>query len=362
MRRTRRSRRNDGTLCWEKMSLREALRYGEHFLERSGIADARTDAWLLLEYVTGMRQTEYLARQSEALPAEARERYRELLLSRGKHIPLQHLTGEQEFMGLSFRVDGHVLIPRQDTETLVEEALGCLRPGMRVLDLCTGSGCIAVSLAKLGPWEGQGRSVPGPAGDRAETPEPGQPGKTAGELEPGPAADRAGTSEPGQPGEAAGESGPVPAGELAAVEPGPPVDASDVSEEALAVARGNARRLGARVRFIRSDLFEAITDRYDMIVSNPPYIRTAVIGELDEEVRLHEPRLALDGHADGLFFYRRIVEESGARLKPGGRLLLEIGYDQAEAVCGLLRQAGFGEIRVVRDLAGHDRVVCARRV
>lgn len=349
-------------LCDARITCGEALRIGEAYLQGCGICDAAADAWLLFEFVTGMSRAHFLAERGAlleqaahreaiknggcdlppnagegALPEQAAAaRYRDLLLQRGAHIPVQHLTGEQEFMGFPFYVNGHVLIPRQDTEILVEEALKCLRAGdsrspiakrfemaaalcrrtqvrgryFRVLDLCTGSGCIAVSLAKLGP-------------DGAES-------QRASHF----------------PEEAGG---------------GVQVDASDISEAALAVARRNVKRNHAAVRLIRSDLFEAVSGPYDMIVSNPPYIRTEVIAELDEEVRLHEPQLALDGHEDGLYFYRRIAGESGAYLKDGGFLLLEIGYDQSEAVEALLREAGFEEIRTVKDLAGLDRVVCARK-
>lgn len=307
------------------MTLRELLRSGEEYLKEHDVADASVDAWLLLEHVTGLGRAQYLARAEEQLEkvcgflqtakavepqtrscsADAKfelragseqdmiRSYHKLLEQRGRHIPLQHLIGEQEFMGLSFLVNEHVLIPRQDTETLVEEALKRLRPGMRVLDLCTGSGCIAVSLAKLGP-------------DAS-------------------------------------------------------IDASDISPEALAVARENARRLGAQIRFIESDLFTQIDGQYDMIVSNPPYIRSSIIVELAEEVRLHEPIQALDGSEDGLHFYREIIRRSPAHLTDGGWLLFEIGYDQAEAVCALMAENGFTEIEVIRDLAGHDRVVSGRR-
>ena len=292
------------------MTLREMLRFGEDYLTRRGIADASVDAWLLLEHVTGLSRAQYLAQAAEPLDGfcgDLFHKYQELLEQRGRHIPLQHLTGEQEFMGLTFLVNEHVLVPRQDTETLVEEALARLRPGMCVLDLCTGSGCIAVSLAKLGP-EYLARKA------------------------------------------AEDDSWKIC------------VDASDILTEALAVARENAKRLGAQIRFIESDLFAEISGEYDMIVSNPPYIRTAEIGELSEEVRLHEPLQALDGAEDGLRFYREIVRQSPAHLAKDGCLLFEIGYDQAEAVRELMEKAGFGEIRVVRDLAGHDRVIEGRKI
>jgi release factor glutamine methyltransferase len=293
------------------MTLYEALRSGELLLAQQGISDAATDAWLLLEYVTGMTRTRFLVERMQEMPEEDLTRYQGLLSQRAVHIPLQHLTGTQEFMGLTFHVNEHVLIPRQDTEILVEEALHRLQPGMRVLDLCTGSGCIAISLAKLACGSGQGS-------DRWKG-DPVLPKKKIS------------------------------------------VDAADISEEALEVAAENVRELQADVRLIHSDLFTELIGAYDMIVSNPPYIRTEVIGTLSEEVRLHEPYGALDGKADGLYFYREIVRQSSTYLKAGGWLLFEIGYDQGKAVSELLGTAGYEEIQVRKDLAGLDRVVMGRR-
>lgn len=274
-------------------TLYAVLKEGEAYLREHAIADAQTDAWLLMEYVTGISRALFLAERMSVMKEEDRRRYERLLHERGRHVPLQHLTGTQEFMGFPFTVNEHVLIPRQDTEILVEEALKYLRSGMRVLDMCTGSGCIAVSLKKLCP--------------------------------------------------------------------GLLVDAVDISPEALHIAEKNAELLGAKVRFMHSDLFEKVTDEYDVIVSNPPYIRTSVIGTLSEEVRLHEPHLALDGMEDGLYFYRRIIRESDAHLKEGGMLLFEIGYDQAAGVTELLLEKGYKETHTLQDLAGLDRVVGGKR-
>lgn len=127
------------------------LKEGEAYLREHAIEDAQTDAWLLMEYVTGISRALFLAERMSIMKEDEKQRYEKLLYERGRHIPLQHLTGTQEFMGFSFEVNEHVLIPRQDTEILVEEALQYIRPGMRVLDMCTGSGCIAISLAKLCP-------------------------------------------------------------------------------------------------------------------------------------------------------------------------------------------------------------------
>ena len=310
----------------EKCSLQEALKRAEQYLNAYGIADASVDAWLLLEYVTGISRTRFLMDRGQLMQEEARMRYQNLLRKRGTHIPLQHLTGVQEFMGLEFLVNEHVLIPRQDTEILVEEAMKRLRPGMRVLDLCTGSGCIGISLAKL--WTG---------------------GVWQQELDQCDALWRAAAAAAGKP--------------LAIC-----VDGADISEEALKMAQKNAERLEVPVRLIHSDLFNICTTQtecaelgvYDMIVSNPPYIRTSVIEELSEEVRLHEPFGALDGKEDGLYFYDRIIRESSAHLSENGWLLFEIGYDQGEAVSRLLAENGFTDIAVVPDLAGLDRVVYGR--
>ncbi|MCC8137054.1 MAG: peptide chain release factor N(5)-glutamine methyltransferase [Clostridiales bacterium] len=316
-------------------SFLHACKKAEQYLMSYGIEDAAVDAWYLLEYATGISRTAYLADRGQNMSKKQRDAYAALVNRRGAHIPLQRLTGKQEFMGLSFRVNENVLIPRWDTETLVQLALQKLeayaaamkngiggdlsetvpekeetsgRQGgqeLRVLDLCTGSGCIAVSLAKH--WE---------------------------QL----------------PGQAAGLR----------------ITASDISEEAVAAARENAERLQADVRVIRSDMFSEFesdgpeSSRFHMIVSNPPYIRTAVIEELSEEVRSHEPRIALDGGEDGLDFYRKIIRESCGYLMPGGWLLLEIGFDQGNAVTQLMRQNGFSEVAVAKDLPGHDRVVSGR--
>ena len=183
----------------------------------------------------------------------------------------------------------HVLIPRFDTEILVEEVMKELHDGFSILDMCTGSGCILLSLLKYSN-NCSGVGV-------------------------------------------------------------------DISENALAVAKENQKRLGLDASFVQSDLFEQITGKYDIIVSNPPYIRSDVIPTLMEEVRLHEPVLALDGTEDGLFFYRKIVKESTDYLNGGGWLFFEIGYDQGEAVKKLMEENGFKNVKVVKDYAGLDRVV-----
>ena len=302
------------------MTYGELYRRGRDALEAAGVPEAELDARLLLEWVCGTDRNDLLAHGDRERSAGEQEEYERLIAGRKGRIPLQHLTGVQAFMGLEFAVDGHVLVPRQDTEVLVEEALRNLHDGMRILDMCTGSGCILISLLH---YSNDCRGV-----------------------------------------------------------------GADISGEALAVARGNAERLlgasacawmrdgtevldgcGAddppcaedrqgRISLIESDLFDGIEGRFDIIVSNPPYIRSGEIPGLMPEVREHEPVLALDGGEDGLDFYRRILEGCRAHLCGGGMLFLEIGYDQGEAVSGLLEEAGFLEVAVVKDYAGLDRVVC----
>lgn len=271
------------------MTLREAWNLGKKRLTAAEVPDADLDAWYLLEWCTGVSRSHYLAYPDEIISHDQEEQYRASLVKRERRIPLQQITGEQEFMGLSFYVNEHVLIPRQDTEILVEETAKFLRDGMQFLDLCTGSGCILLSLLHLKPGvEGTG---------------------------------------------------------------------VDLSPEALKVAEKNRERLGAKAALIQCDLFDKIESAFDVIVSNPPYIKRAEIETLMDEVRLHEPYMALDGHEDGLYFYRKIAEEAPKYLRAGGGLFLEIGCDQGACVAELLRQQGFADVKVVKDLAGLDRVV-----
>ena len=277
------------------MKYEEARKETEKLLLQADVPDAGWDAWCLLEYAIASAEgkkvdrTWYLLNREEEIPQKTLECYKQLAQKRKERIPLQHLTGEQEFFGYPFYVNEHVLIPRQDTEILVEEALKRKKEGMRILDMCTGSGCILLSILKqMRQAEGVG---------------------------------------------------------------------ADISEKALEVAKKNAQRLQVDASFIQSDLFTNVKGRYNMIVSNPPYIETQVIEGLMPEVRKHEPRLALDGREDGLYYYRSIISQCPAYLKEGADLLFEIGSGQAEAVEGLLLDAGFTDICTVKDLAGLDRVV-----
>lgn len=271
------------------MTFREAISFGERQLNDVGIVDAQNDAWLLLTFVCKIDRTFYYVHMDEQMSIEQQAEYENVINKRAEHVPLQYITGEQEFMGNAFHVNESVLIPRQDTETLVEESLKLVRPGMKVLDMCTGSGCILISILKnVVDVEGFGY---------------------------------------------------------------------DISKQALNVAKENAKLNNVIATFEPSDLFEKVTDTFDIIVSNPPYIPTAVIGTLMPEVAVYEPIQALDGKEDGLYFYRKIITSASDYLKENGKLLFEIGHDQGESVSNLMREAGYKDVRVVKDLAGNDRVV-----
>lgn len=276
------------------MTYRELLGEGKRSLEEAGVPEAGLNARLLLERACGISSSDLLAHGDENPKAGRQKVYEELIERRSRRIPLQHLTGMQNFMGLDFLVDENVLIPRQDTEILTEEVLKNLHDGMRVLDMCVGSGCILISLLRYSNnCEGVG---------------------------------------------------------------------ADISEDALAVARENAARLlgdegSGIVSFVCSDLFREIDEKFDVIVSNPPYIRSGDIPGLMPEVREHEPLQALDGGEDGLLFYRRILREGTGHLWGGGMLFFEIGHDQGQEVSRLMEEAGFLEVNVVKDYAGLDRVV-----
>ncbi len=303
-------------------TLRQIIETGRAELEAAGVEEAALDAWYLLEYTAGISRAAYYGEPERILEEPLAEQYLHYIGMRKKRIPLQHITGEQEFMGYPFYVNEHVLIPRQDTETLVEEAVKLIRAKLRgnergaeesgrdadniagieceeerkvkILDMCTGSGCILLSIMKLCPQlEGTG---------------------------------------------------------------------CDISGEALAVARRNAERLVVDAKWIESNLFDRLSegrfDRpcYDVIVSNPPYIRTAEIEILQDEVRLHDPRIALDGREDGLYFYRRIVKDSVSFIKDGGSLIFEIGWDQGKDVAELMTEHGYENVTIKKDLSGLDRV------
>lgn len=272
------------------MTYREAIVLGEKNLQQADIADAKTDSWLLLAMACKIDHTYYYMHIDEEMSEEQVREFEVLIRKRAERVPLQYITGEQEFMGLTFHVNSNVLIPRQDTETLVEEALKVIKPGMKVMDMCTGSGCVLISILKNAhDVEGIGY---------------------------------------------------------------------DISQQAINVAKENAKFNEVPAVFERSDLFEDVVENdFDVIVSNPPYIPTDVVATLMPEVSQFEPREALDGKGDGLYFYSKILEQCKNYMKQDGYILFEIGCEQGDAVSTMMRLAGFSEVRVIKDLARNDRVV-----
>lgn len=271
------------------MNRKEAYEFGIEKLTEAGIEEARSDTLLLLDGICHLTRNDILLHGEEVLEDNLVQAFMEALSKRCERIPVQYITGVQNFMGLDFMVNEHVLIPRFDTEILVEEVMKQLHDGFSILDMCTGSGCILLSLLHYSN-DCVGVGV-------------------------------------------------------------------DVSEGALAVAKQNCEKLGLSASFIQSDLFTNVSGKYDIIVSNPPYIRSDVIPTLMEEVKGHEPVLALDGMEDGLYFYRKIIEGSSQYLNGGGMLFFEIGYDQGEDVSRLMEESGYKDVQVKKDYAGLDRVV-----
>ena len=277
------------------MKIRALLNEGESSLKTAEKLSARNDALLLLSFLLNMdRGKMFLAFENDA-PESLVEEYREVIKQRVSGVPLQHITGTTEFMGLAFKVTPEVLIPRNETELLVEEALKIISLDMKVLELCTGSGCIALSILKLY------NSVS--------------------------------------------------------------VTAADISEGALLVAKENAEKLGINIgkewgaiNFVHGDLFESVEGTYDLIIVNPPYIKSDDIRGLMEEVREHDPIIALDGGADGLYFYRRLLYEAREYLNGDGYLLLEIGHDQAKDIMALAEES-YENITIMKDYNNIDRII-----
>lgn len=298
------------------MTYGEVYREGKRELQEAGIRDFDVDARILFEQATGMNRGQLFLIEKDELPSAAQESFFELIEKRKKHLPVQLLTGTALFFGYPFFVNGDVLIPRPDTEILVEEALTVLKrlekkrkdekkkiekeqetASLRILDLCTGSGCVLLSLMK--ELEKESIRVLGTA--------------------------------------------------------------SDLSERALKVAKENAARLELKVDFQKGDLFSPFEKKkFHLITANPPYIRSDQIDGLDPEVRDHDPHLALDGGSDGLYFLQKIAGQAKTHLEEGGYLLMEMGFDQGEAMQKAFSLEGYQDIRIVKDLAGMDRVVIGR--
>ena len=347
----------------------DVLNYGKKILKNAGIVEADLDAWYLFEQSFGISRAQYFlcAREnivgSTAQKMTAQEQtgnslesknaldcvelwlkeklsaYENALKKRVARIPLQQIIGQQEFMGLSFFVNEHVLIPRQDTETLVELVLQEQKDkDISILDMCTGSGCIAVSLKKLGGYAHvEGADISEEALKVAKR-------NSEEILENNDVNNDAVNSRTEQIQNCTNLTNNQ--------------NKQDNSEERMVSEVRRVSQTG--VTFRHSDMFSSFreTEQFNVIVSNPPYIPSAVIEELEPEVRDHEPRGALDGTADGLYFYRILAEECAKHLTPGGHVYFEIGYDQGMAVKELLDNHGFKDTRVIQDLAGKDRVVC----
>lgn len=276
------------------MNINEVLKVGRENLLQNDV-DPR-EARLLLAFVLQVRKEELIT--IHEISEDIYKKYLEIINRRASGEPYAYITGYKEFMKLDFKVDKNVLIPREDTELLVEQVIeivnqkqnksGVPAQQLRILDMCTGSGCIAISLAKI----------------------------------------------------------------LENIE----ATAVDISEKALEIAKENAKNNSVDVQFVLSNLFEKIDKKFDIIVSNPPYIQTKVIEELQKEVK-NEPVLALDGGETGLNFYEEIIEKAPHFLNQNGVLAFEIGYDQALEISNKMKENGFEDIIVRKDLGNQDRVV-----
>ena len=280
----------------KNMTYDEALKSGIAYLEKQGVPNAHFDAEELLLFVADFSKADYLLHRMEEMPLGEEGRFGKLLEQRGKRIPLQHIIGVQEFMGLEFFVNSDVLCPRLDTESVVEKALQLVHAYSepKILDLCTGSGCIGITMYHY----------------------------------------------------------------LKLIQKKVHVDAVDLSEKALDVAKKNAFTNRTYVEYYSGDLFEALPEgkKYDMIISNPPYIPSRVIDGLMPEVRDYEPRMALDGDEDGLKYYRLISDQAREYLNPGGCLIYEIGFNQGEDVSKIMNEFGYKNVAIEQDLAGNDRI------
>ena len=291
------------------MKYSEVLKQATEKLSLAGNKEAKLDAWYLMEEVSKMSRTQWYLDCQNEMPKEKQEEFNRMLLRLLAGEPVSYIIGTRGFMGYDFVVDENVLIPRQDTELLVEKAIIiatkhlakkslATNESLKVLDMCTGSGCIAISIDKMLRESGQQVSV----------------------------------------------------------------SAADISEGALKTATLNNERLGANVEFIHSDMFDSVSGKYNMIVSNPPYIESETVLTLDENVRNFEPHLALDGGQDGLDFYPTITKKAFTSLSKGGTLAFEIGYNQGVAVTEIMKKTGFENVEIIKDLASNDRVVIGSKL
>ena len=289
------------------MNIKQLIDYGEKELIKNNIDEALLKSKILMEYCLGKTREYILINLSKEIDDTVEEKFKELINRAIKNEPIQYILGKQEFMGLEFKVNENVLIPRADTEILVLETIDIInnfinkKEKINVLDMCTGSGAIIISLAKY------------------------LNNKNINYY------------------------------------------ASDISEEALKVAIENSKKNKIEINFINSNLFETIKEnnnykdiKFDLIISNPPYIETNIIDNLEENVK-KEPRIALDGGDDGLKFYKQIVKEAKDVLKENGYLCFEIGYNQRKNVIGILENNDYKDIYSKKDLSENDRIVIARK-
>ena len=280
------------------MKIEELLRYGKEKLEKQKVEDTSIISRILMQYVLKIDRNKLIINKNDNVDINKENEYKEYIEKIIKGKPVQYITNNQEFMKLNFYVDENVLIPQPDTEILVEEVIKSIdiMENIEILDMCTGSGCIGISLAK--------------------------------NIE------------------------------------NTKVTLVDISKEAIEIAKKNAIQNGVenKVTFIQSDMFENVKGKFDIIVSNPPYIKTDEISILSKEVQ-NEPTLALDGGQDGLVFYRQIIKQANNYLKHNGYLCMEIGEDQKEEVLELIKQeANYVNIKTYKDLSGNDRVITCKKI
>ena len=275
------------------MKIEELLRYGKEKLEKQKVEDTSIISRILMQYVLKIDRNKLIINKNDNVDINKENEYKEYIEKIIKGKPVQYITNNQEFMKLNFYVDENVLIPQPDTEILVEEVIKSIdiMENIEILDMCTGSGCIGISLAK--------------------------------NIE------------------------------------NTKVTLVDISKEAIEIAKKNAIQNGVenKVTFIQSDMFENVKGKFDIIVSNPPYIKTDIIQTLDKQVQ-NEPHIALDGGEDGLDFYKMLINEAHKYLKKGGKIFLEIGYDQKQEVESLAKQRKhYKKIETIKDLSQNDRVI-----
>lgn len=278
------------------MKIKELIEYGKKILNKNEVDDSSIISRELAEYILQLNRQEIVTNLEKEVKEEQKDRYYLALIEIIQGMPIQYITNTQEFMKLNIFVNENVLIPQPDTEILVEEVIKIaeLESKTKILDMCTGSGCIGVSLAYYL--------------------------KNA------------------------------------------KITMSDISKNAIEIAKKNAKenKVLEKTEFIKSDLFENIEEKFDIIVSNPPYIETDVIKSLSKQVQ-NEPKIALDGGKDGLLFYRKLIKEAPNFLNDNGYLCMEIGYNQKEEVIKLAKQKeSFSKIEAIKDLSGNDRVIICK--